>query len=96
MAASASETARHGKPISVTFTNEFADLVGAIERNLTGSPGDRRQKALAIVATMIGGIAVARATAKANLFGVSSATSDPRQKRATKKARVKAQSERSE
>jgi TetR/AcrR family transcriptional repressor of nem operon len=66
MAASVSEIARQGKPVSVTFTDGFARLAGAIERTLSGSATDRRQQALAIVAAMMGGIAAARGTAKAN------------------------------
>jgi len=66
MAASASEIARQGKRISVPFTDGFVRLVGAVERTLSGSATDRRQQALAIVVAMIGGIAAARATAKAN------------------------------
>jgi TetR/AcrR family transcriptional repressor of nem operon len=68
MAASAGEIARQGKRVSVTFTDGFAKLVGAVERTLgeTRSAADRRQRALAIIAAMMGGIAAARATAKAN------------------------------
>jgi TetR/AcrR family transcriptional repressor of nem operon len=66
MAASTSEIARQGKPVSVTFTDGFTRLAGVIERTLTGSATDRRQQALAIVAAMMGGMAAARATAKAN------------------------------
>jgi TetR/AcrR family transcriptional regulator, transcriptional repressor for nem operon len=68
MAASASEIARQDRRVSVTFTDGFTELVGAVERTLdkTRSAADRRQRALAIVAAMMGGIAAARATAKAN------------------------------
>jgi len=66
MAASASEIARQGKAVSVPFTDGFAKQVGVIERTLSGSATDRREQALTIVAAMIGGIAAARATAKAN------------------------------
>jgi len=66
MAASTSEIARQGKPVSATFTDGFTRLAGVIGRTLSGSETDRRQKALAIVAAMMGGIAAARATAKAN------------------------------
>ncbi len=68
MAASAGEIARQGRAVSVSFTDGFTQLAGVIERGLprSGSATDRRQRALAIVAAMIGGLAAARATAKAN------------------------------
>jgi TetR/AcrR family transcriptional repressor of nem operon len=66
MAASASEIGRQGEAVSATFTDGFAKLSGAVERMLGGSATERRQRALAIVAAMMGGIAAARATAKAN------------------------------
>jgi TetR/AcrR family transcriptional repressor of nem operon len=67
MAASASEIARQGKAVSVSFADGFSQLVGIIEGTLPGrSAADRHQRALAIVAAMIGGVAAARATAKAS------------------------------
>lgn len=66
MAASASEIGRQGKPVSVPFTGGFADLVDLIEQTSSGPAPGRREQALAIAAAMIGGIAAARATAKAN------------------------------
>jgi TetR/AcrR family transcriptional regulator, transcriptional repressor for nem operon len=68
MAASASEIARQGDAISAGFTAGFVGLVDVVERSLGdgGSAADRRQRALAVVAAMIGGIAAARATAKAD------------------------------
>ena len=68
MAASASEIARQPRDVSVAFTDGFNQLVGIIERTLarSGSAAERRQRALAITAAMIGGVAAARATAKAN------------------------------
>ena len=68
MAASASEIARQPRDVSVAFTDGFSQLVGIIERTLArrGSAAQRRQRALAITAAMIGGVAAARATAKAN------------------------------
>jgi TetR/AcrR family transcriptional repressor of nem operon len=68
MAASASESARQDKAVSVSFADGFSQLVGIIEGTLTwrGSVADRHQRALAIVAAMIGGVAAARATAKAS------------------------------
>lgn len=66
MAASASEIARQDETTSARFAEGFEQLAGAIEAGLgeTGSQADRRQRALAIVAAMVGGVAVARATAK--------------------------------
>jgi TetR/AcrR family transcriptional repressor of nem operon len=68
MAASASEIARQDATISARFTDGFLLAVDAVERTLgdTGDAADRRQRALAIVAAMIGGVAVARATAKSS------------------------------
>jgi TetR/AcrR family transcriptional regulator, transcriptional repressor for nem operon len=68
MAASASEIARQPADVSVAFTDGFKELVDIIARALpnSGPTADRRQRALAITAAMIGGVAAARATAKAN------------------------------
>jgi TetR/AcrR family transcriptional repressor of nem operon len=68
MAASASEIARQPRDVSVAFTAGFNQLVGIIQRTLarSGSAAERRQRALAITAAMIGGVAAARATAKAS------------------------------
>jgi TetR/AcrR family transcriptional regulator, transcriptional repressor for nem operon len=68
MAASASEIARQPRDVSVAFTDGFSELSSIIERSLAknGSAVERRQRALAITAGMIGAIAAARATAKAN------------------------------
>jgi TetR/AcrR family transcriptional repressor of nem operon len=68
MAASASEIARQPRDVSVAFTDGFNQLVDIIERTLakSGSAAERGQRALAITAAMIGGVAAARATAKAN------------------------------
>src|SRR5262249_55454068 len=65
MAASASEIGRQGEAISAGFTAGFGQMVDVVERSLGdgGSAADRRQRALAVVAAMIGGIAAARATA---------------------------------
>ena len=70
MAASASEIARQDQTICARFSEGFALMAGALEAALDGgSPamggGDRRNRALAMAAAMIGGVAVARATAKA-------------------------------
>jgi TetR/AcrR family transcriptional repressor of nem operon len=66
MAASASEIARQGDAVSARYSEGFAQLVGIVESTLgnCASKAGRRQRALAIVAAMIGGVAVARATAK--------------------------------
>ena len=68
MAASASEIARQPEDVSVAFTDGFNELVGIIERTVdkSGSAAERRQRALAITAAMIGAVAAARATVKAN------------------------------
>jgi len=68
MAASASEIARQPRNVSVAFADGFNQLVGIVERSLAkkGSTAERRQRALAITAAMIGGVAAARASAKAN------------------------------
>ena len=68
MAASASEIARQPRDVSVAFSDGFSQLVGIIERTLakSGSAAERHQRALAITAAMIGGVAAARATAKAS------------------------------
>jgi TetR/AcrR family transcriptional repressor of nem operon len=68
MAASASEIARQPRNVSAAFVDGFSQLVDIIDRSLAerGSAADRRQRALAITAAMIGGVAAARASAKAN------------------------------
>jgi TetR/AcrR family transcriptional repressor of nem operon len=68
MAASASEIGRQAEAISACFAAGFERLAVAVEQSLgdRSSEADRRQTALAVVAAMIGGIAAARATAKAN------------------------------
>ncbi|MGZ3582611.1 MAG: TetR/AcrR family transcriptional regulator [Ktedonobacterales bacterium] len=69
MAASASEIARQDKTVSASFSDGFERMVEAIQGMLgsTATPqtADPRQRALAIAAAMIGGIAVARAVHKA-------------------------------
>jgi TetR/AcrR family transcriptional repressor of nem operon len=68
MAASASEIARQDEAIGARFTAGFTATVGAIEAALGDSPVDatRRERAIAITAAMIGGLAVARATQKSD------------------------------
>ena len=71
MAASASEIARQDTAISTRFSDGFERMVDAIQAMLgptattTPQTADARQRALAIAAAMIGGIAVARAVRKA-------------------------------
>src|SRR6266404_283840 len=66
IAASASEIARQGEAVSARFAEGFEQLVGAVQAALgaTMLRADDRARALTIVAAMIGGVAIARATAK--------------------------------
>jgi TetR/AcrR family transcriptional repressor of nem operon len=68
MAASASEIARQDEAISARFSEGYLSLVGAVEMTLgdTGSKADAHQRALMLVAAMIGGVAVSRALAKSH------------------------------
>jgi len=68
MAASASEVARQDKVVGERFTEGFEQLVALMERGLGASPvkAENRQRALAMMAAMIGGVAASRAIAKAN------------------------------
>jgi TetR/AcrR family transcriptional regulator, transcriptional repressor for nem operon len=68
MSASASEVARQDKIVGERFTEGFEQAVALIERGLGASPfeADKRQRALAMMAAMIGGVAASRAVAKAN------------------------------
>jgi TetR/AcrR family transcriptional repressor of nem operon len=68
MSASASEVARQNKIVSERFTEGFEQVVALIEPGLGASPikADKRQRALAMMAAMIGGIAASRAIAKAD------------------------------
>lgn len=67
MAASASEIGRQDAATSASFTEGYMVLVRAFERKVAvNNPGaDALQIAMAIVAAMIGGIAVSRATLSA-------------------------------
>jgi TetR/AcrR family transcriptional regulator, transcriptional repressor for nem operon len=71
MAASASEIGRQDAAISAQFSDGFERMVEAIQAMLgptvttTPQTADARQRALAIAAAMIGGIAMARAAHKA-------------------------------
>jgi TetR/AcrR family transcriptional regulator, transcriptional repressor for nem operon len=68
MSASASEIGRQNKIVSERFTEGFGEFVALIERGLGASSvkADSHQRALALVAAMIGGVATARAVAKAD------------------------------
>jgi TetR/AcrR family transcriptional regulator, transcriptional repressor for nem operon len=68
MSASASEIARQDKIVCERFTEGFEQLVALIEPSLGASPvkADNRQRALAMTAAMIGGVAASRAVAKAD------------------------------
>jgi TetR/AcrR family transcriptional repressor of nem operon len=69
MAASASEIGRQDQAVGARFTEGYLNLVGAFEHHLQQSlPADNaRKQALVIVAALIGGITVARATAKSHV-----------------------------
>jgi TetR/AcrR family transcriptional regulator, transcriptional repressor for nem operon len=66
--ASAGEIARQDRVVSERFTDGFGQLVAVIEAGLNPSPikAERRQRALAMMAAMMGGVAASRAVAKAN------------------------------
>jgi TetR/AcrR family transcriptional repressor of nem operon len=68
MSASASEVARQDKVVCERFTEGFEQLVALMERALGVSPAnaENRQRALAMMAAMIGGVAASRAVAKAD------------------------------
>jgi TetR/AcrR family transcriptional repressor of nem operon len=67
MSASASEVARQSKIVSERFTEGFEQVAALIERGLEDSPvTDKHQRALAMMAAMIGGVAASRAVAKAD------------------------------
>jgi len=68
MAASASEVGRQVKAVSERFTEGFEQVVALIERGLGATPvkAEHRQRALAMMAAMIGGVAASRAVAKAD------------------------------
>jgi len=68
MSASASEIGRQDKVVGERFTEGFEQTVALMERRLGDSPAKtvNRQSALAMMAAMIGGVAAARAVAKAD------------------------------
>jgi TetR/AcrR family transcriptional regulator, transcriptional repressor for nem operon len=68
MSASASEIARQDKMVGERFSEGFGQFAALIERDLGASAvkADKRQRALGIMAAMIGGVAASRAVAKAD------------------------------
>src|SRR5579863_5141763 len=68
MSASASEIGRQDRVVGERFTEGFEQTVALMERRLGDSAVKtvNRQSALAMMAAMIGGVAAARATAKAD------------------------------
>jgi TetR/AcrR family transcriptional repressor of nem operon len=66
MAASASDIARQDEAVSARFAEGFEQMVGAVQAALKATMlrADDRARALTICAAMIGGVAMARATAK--------------------------------
>ncbi len=62
------EQIRADKVVSERFTEGFGQLVAVMERGLGASPvkAENRQRALAMMAAMIGGVAASRAVAKAD------------------------------
>jgi TetR/AcrR family transcriptional repressor of nem operon len=68
MAASASEIGRQDKAISARFAEGYMVMVRAFERQIAqNEPGsDALGRAMVVVATMIGGLAVARGAARGN------------------------------
>jgi TetR/AcrR family transcriptional repressor of nem operon len=68
MSASVSEIGRQDKVVCERFTEGFEQTVALIERGLAVPPvkAENRQRALAMMAAMIGGVAASRAAAKAD------------------------------
>jgi TetR/AcrR family transcriptional repressor of nem operon len=68
MSASASEVARQDKMVGERFAEGFEQIAALLERGLGASPvkADNRERALAMMAAMIGGVAASRAVAKAD------------------------------
>jgi len=66
MAASASEVARQDKVVGDQFADGFEQSVAVMERGLGASSvkAEKRQRAMAMMVAMIGGVAAARAVAK--------------------------------
>jgi TetR/AcrR family transcriptional regulator, transcriptional repressor for nem operon len=68
LSASASEIGRQDPVVCERFTEGFEQLVALVQRGLGSSPikAENRQRAMAMMAAMIGGVAASRAVAKAN------------------------------
>lgn len=68
MSASASEVARQDKMVGERFAEGFEQIAALLERGLGASrvKADNRERALAMMAAMIGGVAASRAVAKAD------------------------------
>jgi TetR/AcrR family transcriptional repressor of nem operon len=68
MSASASEVARQDKMVGERFAEGLEQAVALFERGLGASPvkADKRLRALAMMAALIGGVAASRAVAKAD------------------------------
>ena len=68
LSASASEIGRQDKIVCARFTEGFEQLVALIQGGLGASPvkAESRQRALAMTAAMVGGVAAARGVAKAD------------------------------
>jgi TetR/AcrR family transcriptional repressor of nem operon len=68
MSASASEVARQDKIVGERFAEGFEQIVALMERGLGASAvkADKRQRALAMMAAMVGGVGASRAVAKAD------------------------------
>jgi TetR/AcrR family transcriptional repressor of nem operon len=69
MAAAASEIGRQDEAVSARYTEGYMQMVRYAEKELAGRyPADAaRQRALTLVAAMVGGISVARSVMKADL-----------------------------
>ncbi len=68
MAASASEIGRQDEDVSASFTEGYLEMVRAFENHVAQARPelDSSNRGLAIVAALVGGIAMARATQKSN------------------------------
>lgn len=66
MAASASEIGRQDEEIGLSFTEGFLDIAEAINKKLGSSKSSlsRQTRSFAIISALVGGVAMARATAK--------------------------------
>jgi TetR/AcrR family transcriptional repressor of nem operon len=65
IAASASEIGRQERAVSACFSEKYLEMVRAFERGM-GQDGDTQERAMTIVAALVGAQAVARGAAKGN------------------------------